>query len=147
MRAVRWLGAFGRGQCLLSAGAWEISQRDRQVAAEPLLRGKSRIDHARIGLEIDVERSIFVKGFVNDAWTTAREDGTLAHDRHKPIRKWDRLAKAMRQHSVAKWHAEAVFDLPVYSAVIVKRHSSERAFARAQKLADSLSLPLKILEV
>jgi hypothetical protein len=36
VKFVRWLGAFGRGESLTVAAAWEVSQVARQVAAEPL---------------------------------------------------------------------------------------------------------------
>lgn len=41
MKFVRWLGAFGSGSDLNEAADWEQSQIERQVAAEPLWRGRS----------------------------------------------------------------------------------------------------------
>lgn len=77
MKFVRWLGAFGSGSDLNEAADWEQSQIERQVAAEPLWRGRSFLGHAKIGLVVDHQASRFHAGWLVDAWTEKQDDGTL----------------------------------------------------------------------
>lgn len=150
IKFVRWLGAFGTGASLSEAASWELSQLNRQVAVEPLWRGLSLIDHAKIGLAVDHEASVFVKGWTCDAYTqlegnilkTARPDSTTRQG--KAFRSLDRFLSAWNRKKDGG-HGEAVFDAPHYTAVVVKRDASERGFARARKLADQTGLPLVVL--
>jgi hypothetical protein len=146
VKFVRWLGAFrSSGQTLESAVDWEISQRDRQVAAEPLRRGCSLIRHALIGLVMDHDRSVFVCGWEQDAWTE-HYDGVVktskrrkaAGKRHKSA---DRLLAAVSKLQEG-CHAEAIFDYPRYIAVAVKKSAPARVKKVAATLASEKSLPL-----
>ena len=149
---VRWLGAFGetrRVHTLSESARWEVSNTSRQVAVEPLIKGKSLIRHVLIGLVIDHEQSQFVKGFINDAYTIIEKDGTLKNTRFKAYRNIDRYLKAVNQKNDF-WHGEAVFDIPKYSAVVFDRtncHSGRIApiQEKAKKLANELGLKLVII--
>jgi len=151
MKFVRWLGAFGSGSSLTDAADWELSQTDRQVAAEPLHRGRSLLDHAKIGLVIDHEASRFHSGWLTDAWTVTLDDGTLKakfrpRDRQgRKFRDMDRFLAAWSAVKNPSRHGEVVFDSPAYRAVVVKSTATERGMRRAQRLAVRLNLPLEVL--
>ncbi len=151
MKFVRWLGAFGSGSSLSEAAGWELSQTDRQVAVEPLHRGRSLIGHAKIGLVIDHDASRFHAGWLFDAWTDWRPDGTL-RPKYKPRtrqgRKYldiDRFLAAWSAVKNPDHHAEVVFDSVIYCAVVVKSTATARGVGRAKRLAAMLSLPLEVL--
>lgn len=123
---VRWLGAFGSSSSLAESLSWELSQREREVAAERVatsrkvqewaydksgqLRerlvpaGNGSIQHALVGLWID-KRAV-VRSFTGDVWSVTSEDGRLVPTRHsKPC-----------------GHTE-VFCRPGYvKALVVKKH-------------------------
>lgn len=154
MKFVRWLGAFGSGPSIDEAASWEISQLDRQVAVEPLWRGRSLLDHAKIGLVVDHQSSVFVKAWTRDAYTT--KVGAVLKTRgrdgdgrqQKAFRNLDRfLSYWTKMAPYNLGHGEAVFDAPVYSAVVVKSTATERGLRRAKKLADITKLPLVVLQV
>lgn len=151
MKFVRWLGAFGSGSSLSEAAGWELSQTDRQVAVEPLHRGRSLLDHAKIGLVVDHDASRFHCGWLCDAWTAVRDDGTLRaqyrpRDRQgRKFRDMDRFLAAWSAVKSPSHHAEVVFDAPVYRAVVVKSTATERGVRRAKRLAARLNLPLEVL--
>jgi len=156
MKFVRWLGAFGRGNSLIDAGHWEIAQLDRQVAAEPLWRGKSLVRHAMIGLAIDHSASLFRSGWLYDAWTVIDKDGVLvsrppagtAKDARKDLRRFrdmDRFLACWARMRSPSHHAEAAFASPDYTAVVVKSCASDRAKQRAATLAKALNLPIKVI--
>lgn len=151
MKFVRWLGAFGSGSSLSEAAGWELSQTDRQVAVEPLHRGRSLLGHAKIGLVVDHAASRFHAGWLTDAWTVNRDDGTLrprGKPRNRQGRKFmdmDRFLAAWSAVKNPSYHAEVVFDSPIYRAVVVKSTATERGVRRAQRLASRLNLPLEVL--
>lgn len=171
MKFVRWLGAFGQGSSLVESAVWEMSQTDRQVAAEPLIRGRSMIDHAKIGLAIANPEATFARGWLADAWTTIGEDGIIrrlrtAHalselsplhptqralDGHPAPRKaqnfrnMDKFLAALNNSKGHTHHAEAAFNAPTYAAVVVKSTATAHGKRRAQRLADRLNLPVKII--
>lgn len=151
MKFVRWLGAFGSGSSLSEAAAWELSQTARQVAVEPLHRGRSLLGHAKIGLVIDHEASRFHAGWLKDAWTVPQDDGTLRakyrpRDRQgRKFRNMDRFLAAWSAVKDPSMHGEVVFDAPTYRAVVVKSTATERGIRRARRLASRLNLPLEVL--
>lgn len=150
MKFVRWLGAFGRGSSLAEAVTFETKKVSRQVAAEPLFRGRSLIPHAKIGLVIDESRSVFVRGWICDAWTIPNDSGVLRPREsprktgNVPFRDKDRFLAAFQRETRTD-HGEAVFDSVVYNAVVVKSTATAHGLARAEKLAITLGLPLKRL--
>ena len=80
---VRWLGAYCSKSVsadLVGAALWEVSQADREVACEPLLKGRSLVlsEQARVhvGLIPCMDKTIFVRGYLRDAFTKTDEDGT-----------------------------------------------------------------------
>ena len=148
MRFVRWLGAFRKGaNSVGDALAWELSQTEREVAAEPLRHGKSRIDRAKIGLEVDENRSVFRYGLLVDGWTEPAKDGSgrLLPSGEKRIKDKDiYLSRFYRSKGASTvWHGEAVFASPKYSALVCKKDLQTRE--KAVELADTYSLPLKII--
>lgn len=150
MKFVRWLGAFGSGSSLSEAAEWELTQTDRQVAVEPLHHGRSLL-HSKIGLEIDHGASRFHCGWLTDAWTTRRLDGTL-RAKYRPKDRQGKKYKDVNRF-LAAWSAvrnpvkqgEAVFDSPIYIAVVVKSTATQHGKRRAKRLAARLNLPLKVL--
>jgi hypothetical protein len=152
MKFVRWLGAFRKTTDLSEAAVWELSQTARQIAAEPLHRGQSLV-HAQIGLEIAHAASRFHCGWLEDAWTEVQADGTLRAKylprsrQGRKYRNMDRFLGAWNSVQNPRIHAEAVFDSPVYRAVVVKTTATERGLRRAKRLAATMNLPLKVLFV
>lgn len=151
MKFVRWLGAFGSGTSLSDAAGWELSQIERQVAAEPLHRGRSLLDHAKIGLAVDHDASRFHAGWLTDAYTIRQDNGTLRpkyRPRDRQGRKFSDMDRFLAAWSAVKnpsRHAEAIFDAPHYRAVVVKSTATERGVRRAKRIADRLNLPLEVL--
>ena len=151
MKFVRWLGAFReKGKyTLLESAQFEKGNKTRQVAVEPLLKGKSLITQAVIGLELDHESSQFVVGFLHDAWTEVDPDGTLRNTRNKGFRDMNRFLAAHAKKKPFECHGEAVFDLPIYKAVVLdlsSRTDVDRLKKMASNLAKELNLPLKIIK-
>lgn len=149
MKFVRWLGAFGSGSSLTEAAAWETKQTERQVAAEPLVRGRSFIDHAKIGLSVQSPEATFRRGWLWDAWTVTREDGTIraTRNRYAEYKNMDRFLSALNKSNKNRdCHAEAAFAAPTYSAVVVKSTATPHGKRRAKRLAAMLGLPLEVLQ-
>ncbi len=146
MKFVRWLGAFRKGASSIEESiAWELSQTEREVAAEPLRHCRSRIDHAQIGLGVDESRSTFVYGLIIDGWTEPSKDGSgrLLPKREKRIKDKDFFLSRFYKAKI-NWHGEAVFSSPKYSAIVCKSKDSQTR-EKAAKLADKFSLPLKFI--
>lgn len=144
---VRWLGAFGHGNSLAECAAWETKQTARQVAAEPLIRGKSKIHHAKIGLVVAHPEATFARGWLYDAYTVEKINGVLmaTRQRNNEFKSMDRFLAALSKQGGRMAHAEASFNAPLYSAVAVKKCASLRGKRRADRLAAMLDLPLVIL--
>lgn len=126
---IRWLGAFGHAGSLSESLSWELSQREREVAAERVATsrkvaeldynkhgqvyerlvhaGNGNIQHAIIGLWLN--KQAVIRYFPGDVWSVIREDGCLIPTRHsKPC-----------------GHTE-VFCRPGFvKALIVKKHPSQ----------------------
>jgi len=149
MRYVRWLGAYRRGASSLEEAArWETSGCDREVAAEPLVRGRSLVleEHGgvHIGLEVDVEASRFVAGFYSDCWSEAdQQSGRLVAASNPDERREWAFAKKLTKARSLPHHAEAWFGRPQYAAVIVRAAAPKRVRKRATALAAELGLPLR----
>ena len=103
MIVIRWLGAFGKGESLHLALAWELSQAEREVAGEPIRRGqRSKISRPRVGLLI--KSAAVRRVFHCDTWSKPGQNGRLVKGR-----------------TMAEWkgHSEA-FCLPHYAAIVVR---------------------------
>jgi hypothetical protein len=126
---IRWLGAFRKSNSngLLDSLVWETSQNDRTaLAAERLVKGKSRIHGSKIGLLVK-NRSLLRK-FSGDVWSEYDPDtGKLIKTRH--------------EHSAYSSHTEC-FVRPDYCGIVVKRGARERATETARAFAQSHGLPL-----
>ncbi len=156
---VRWLGAFGRNNGgLEQAVRQEIGGIGRQVAAEPCFFGESRLskkDAALIGLRVNMGDSVFIKGWLGDAWTVRADDGTLMAERKKSLKgktftDLGRLIKAAKPISklgddVYKGHGEVCIDYPKYKAVVVCRHASNEVKAKAVALAEKFGLDFQVV--
>ncbi len=103
MAAIRWIGAFGHSSDLASSLEWELTQRDREVAAEIVHGGQGTITHARIGLL--VAKGAVIRSFPGDVWSVPGEGGRLSPTR-----------QATGWH---KRHTEA-FCRPEYAAIVLK---------------------------
>lgn len=126
---IRWLGAFRKGNSngLLDSLKWEISQADRSaVAAEQLVRGKSQIHHAKIGLL--VKNRALLRKFSGDVWSE-----------YDPIT--NKLIKTRHEHSAYSDHTEC-FVRPDYCGIVVKRGARMGAIETARAFAKSHGLPL-----
>lgn len=147
MRYVRWLGAFRRSDSAVAEGArWELTQRTREIACEPLWRGQSlllaEVDHVAVGLVIDPRASRFVAGFLTDCHSSPSPNTGRLHTRkQRPIWDQDRFAAAWDKSRPGR-HGEVFFDLPVFSAVALALGSGRRAAQQAKDLAASLGLPV-----
>ena len=154
---VRWLGAFKTSVTLASAVAFELSGGNaRQVAAEPLFFGESRLSvgrkSAQIGLRVDLSRTVFVRGWLGDAYTWITKDGCLKPSREKSLRKQGfkdlgRLLAAAKPFSrlVAgdyRGHGEVVLDYVKYDAVVVLTSASAEVKEKARRIAAAHGLPL-----
>lgn len=149
MKFVRWLDAFNRHEGSVETSAsWETKQVSRQVAAEPLVRGKSYIHHAKIGLSVAHPEATFARGWLYDAFTIPDTVGILraTRCRDNEFKNMDRFLAALAKTAKGRIsHAEATFNAPIYDAVVVKNTASPRGKRRAQRLADKLNLPLRVL--
>lgn len=146
MKFVRWLGAFGKSESISEAATWELAQTERQVAAEPLHKGVSHLAHALIGLEIAHPEATFARGWLKDSYTVPNNNGINRATRNRlgEFKNMDKFLKFLNKNPL--WgHAEASFNCPIYSSVVVKRHCSERVILKAKKLAEELNLPLRTL--
>ena len=154
---VRWLGAFRRsGFGLSEAAKSEINGIGRQVAAEPIFFGESRLTlgtkRALIGLRLDMERSVFVAGWLGDAWTEIHKGEFLrpTRQRSEDARRFtnaDRLwaaAKRLNRDNVEGYtgHGEVCIDYPKYDAVVCVSNVDKRVKQKAAALAAELCLPL-----
>lgn len=149
---VRWLGAFGRttGGLELSVKQ-ELEELGRQVAAEPCFFGESRLsqkERALIGLSIDMKKSVFVQGWLVDAYTQRETSGLLTacrDNRGKTFRDLGRLIKAATPlfklpRDENRGHGEVSIDYPRYDAIVVCRHASDEVKAKAKALATKFNL-------
>ena len=146
MKFVRWLGAFGKQDSLVESASWELSQTDRQVAAEPLHHGVSHIHHALIGLEITHPEATFARGWLKDSYTVPDENGInkATRNRSGEFKNMDKFLKVFNANNCPH-HGEASFNCPLYASVVVKRHCSDKVILKAKKLAAELGLPLRRL--
>ncbi len=119
---IRWLGAFGKNGSLQDSIQFELN-RDSEVAAE-LLKNKSLISHARIGLL--VKNSAVVKKFDGDCWSV-REDGGLVKSRNPKT--------ARSQH-------KEVWAKPNYIGLVVKSRITKSAFKEIKYIASIYNLDL-----
>lgn len=124
MKVVRWLGAFGNAGSLHEALGWELSSAARELAAEPLSGGESKISHAKVGL---LAKSIAViKIFDGDCWSVNR-DG--------------RLVKTRNPRSTKCQHKEA-WIRPDYAAIVIKGQVSAQSLRTVKWFGDLYQLPI-----
>jgi hypothetical protein len=138
---IRWLDAFGDTNNRMAFADycasldWELNQRDREVAVEPLWKGKSLIAWTKLGLEVDTSSSLFVRGWLKDAHSLIDNHGRLTKHRKrsnkhlKSFKCMDRFLAAWNKYGPERrswgllW-GEATFDLPVYTRLVCKDRSS-----------------------
>jgi len=148
MKFVRWLGAFGQSsESVAESASWELSQTERQVAAEPLWHGKSFISHAKIGIVIANPEATFARGWLYDSYTVTDNHGiNLATSRRKDeFKNMDKFLKVFSKQDRDWGHAEAAFNCPTYNAVVVKKGASASAKSKAKRLALEFNLPMRML--
>lgn len=148
MKFVRWLGAFDkRSESISESASWELSQTERQVAAEPLWHGKSFLKNAKIGLVIAHPDVTFSRGWLSDSYTVTNEAGInmATRCRDMEFKNMDKFLKRHNSGNSPMGHAEAAFNCPLYSAVAVKKDASPWAKNKAKRLAEHLSLPIMVV--
>ncbi len=123
---IRWLGAFrGTGQSLSDSLVWELSQKERQVAAEIIQKFEGSQIPSKVGLL--VKSQAVVRRYFSDVWSEVSEDG--------------RLTKTRRQEDVSSPHREA-FCLPDYAAIVIKKGVSKQAIDACMEHKGSLPILL-----
>jgi len=101
---VRWLGAFGKSNNLHTSLDWELSQTNKEVCAENILKNSySNILHAKVGLLIP--SSAVVKKFNGDCWSKYNNNNMLY--------------KTRNPKNANSEHLE-VFCKPIYKGIIIK---------------------------
>ena len=106
---VRWLGAFGRSKDLESSLEWELTQTEKTaVSAERLIKGKSFISHASVGLL--VKNRAILRKFYSDMYSKYRKNGKLCATR--------------RQNEAQSRHTECYVRAD-YVAIVIKKQVSD----------------------
>jgi len=122
---IRWLGAYPHRKykyTLSQALDWELSTSNRRpVAAERLIRNKSRIKHAHVGLV--AKNSAVVKRWKGDVFSRKKEGRMVAT--RKP----------------RNTHTE-VWMKPVFCGIIIDGRISEYALKQCQDAAKKFEVPL-----
>lgn len=121
-RVIRWMGAYGKQNGLEQALMFELFKCNREVAAEPLFRGKSGVYHAAVGLE--VARNKVGRRFTHDVGS-----GTVGYF-------------LQRGRDCSETHGEA-FCAPVYSAIVVCGEVSSITWATIKKVSRLAGIPIK----
>lgn len=140
---VRWLGAYGHGASLESSLQWELTQCDREVAAERFTRGRGYAARyrgeytARIGLRL--AKGALIKRFPGDVYSRTGEDGRLAPTRY---------ASGVDLCGIGR-HEEC-FCRPVYDALVCREHPARMGKGVADtlaRIAAQYNLPIIVLDV
>lgn len=115
-RVVRWVHAYGLtcGYSMQDSLAYELSNTDRLVSAEAFRFGLHGAVRAWCGLEVDIARSQFVKGWPFDANTDA---GKLSS--HKAYTDLPTLLA-----HIPHYGSELIFLAPTYKAMYIKTLST-----------------------
>ena len=111
---IRWLGCFRKNGSLSEAIDFEFT-RNTDVACEQLIKGKSKVHKARVGLLVDP--SAVYKKFPGDVWSEYTVDGEL-----HPTRKG---YEALSEHREAFAH-------PVYTGLVIKDGSFDNLSGKAR---------------
>lgn len=150
---VRWMGAYcprSVSRELVSAVLWEVSQVDREVACEPLFRGRSLIlreqAHVHVGLIPCMDKTQFRVGYFGDALTKITDSGLLKANRNKEsVRDMDRfLAKWGK--SAPTWHGEVIVDFFTVQAVALRHGAPQWAVDVAHDIADELGVEVVVIQ-
>lgn len=146
---VRWLGAYGRCDDALASATWELTQTRREVAAEPLLFGRSLLlaeqHQVFVGLVACETASEFRGGFFADCWSSHDKDGLLRSQKSRPVRDLSRFRAAWNK-SRPRHHGEAFFDFFAARAVAVRAGATNRQLRIAQDIARKLDLIIVTVE-
>lgn len=114
---IRWMGAFITNGSISDGISFEMT-RESAVACEHLQKGKSYIQHARIGLLVD-PKAVY-KRYSGDVYSHYTSNGCL-HTGRKPYE-----AGSKSRH----WEA---FAKPVYTGIVIKNGSLETIKRAARK--------------
>lgn len=93
-----------------------------------------------------MDKTIFVRGYLRDAFTKTDEDGTLTAKRNKrgSERAMDKFLKKWNL-SRATWHGECVLDLFTVKAVALRHNAPEWAVEIAHDIATALGVPVEVV--
>jgi hypothetical protein len=149
---VRWMGAYcprSVSRELVNAALWEVSQADREVACEPLFRGRSLIlneqAHVHVGLVPCMDKTNFCVGYFGDALTKITDSGLLTANRNKKsVRDMDRFLAAWGK-SAPKRHGECIVDFFTVKAVAVRYGAPQWAVEVAHEIAHELGVPVEVV--
>ena len=143
---VRWLGAYGPCEDVVNSAVWETTQTAREVAAEPLYRGRSlllaEIEAVNVGLVLCQYESVFRAGFFRDCWSSADAHGNLTNSRAKAVRDMHRFCAAWAKMRPAR-HGEVFFDRLSVKAVALRKGACAKT---ARKLSARLGVPIILIE-
>lgn len=150
MIVVRWLGAFGHASSLEASIRHELTTlQGKQVAAEPLFDGRSRLSsNAEIGLLVDQSISRLIAAYGSDAWTKDTSGGRVKAHRtkqKKPGRSWDSLQEVGRSRPRGHYkpdHGEVTIQGARYSALVARWPRKKLTIKLATELAAKFGLPL-----
>lgn len=140
---VRWLGAYGHGSSLESSLQWELTQCDREVAAERFATGRgyaARYRHgeftACVGLRL--AKGALIRRFPGDVYSRTGEDGRLVPSRY---------ASGVDLCGIGR-HEEC-FCRPVYDAIVCREHPARMGRGVAgtlARVAAQYGLPILVLD-
>jgi len=123
---IRWLGAFRHKGSLSDSLKWELEQTDTSaVAAEKLVRGRSEIKKARVGLL--VKNSAVLRRYYSDVWSKYNDKG--------------KLVKTRREGKAYSRHAECWVS-PSYIGIVVKGTISPRVLRECVKASKKYGLDM-----
>ena len=146
--AVRWLGAFGKGQSVDMIASFE-SDPQRPVSAQCINRKSDLYSiYSRVGLLVDQSRTNLVVGYSKDVWSvydcknggfrpTRNNNPRLCKD-IKKAKSWDELFQITAPYG----HNEIMISEPVYKAVVVQRNTSKNGISFAKAIAKRMGLPV-----
>ena len=116
---IRWMGAFRKNGSLSEAVLFELS-RTTDVACEQLVKGKSLVEQARVGLLVNP--SAVYKRYNGDVWSEYTVDGKLHTTR--------------KGYEATSAHKEA-FAKPIYTGLVIKNGSlATLSYAARQEIAE-----------
>ena len=127
---VRWIGAFGKSSSLSNSLSWELTQNEREVAAEYINGNQGSIRHAKVGLLL--AKGSVIRSFPGDVWSVAKNG---------------KLEPTRQATGWCKNHTEC-FCRPEYSAIVLKERPerlTKTVVDAIKKASIEYNLPVYVL--